>query len=200
MYLQASAAKVLVDRGDLAEASGSLDDLTEIAQQAQADVREYLMGAKAVMAARGEFFPALREYLVRFSRQYNLPVQLSAPAEVEQYGLAPETEVQLLRIIQEALSNVRKHAGPANVQVVFSREDAGLQVAVIDDGCGFDPTSMRVPDGFGLHSMRQRAEAIGGVLTVTSAPGEGAQVTVVLGNQPKPLPACLPCPTEPRGQ
>jgi hypothetical protein len=86
----------------------------------------YLLAAKTTLSAERPFFPTLREFLSRFTQQYGLPVELMVPPQLEAQGLPQAVEVQLLRIIQEALSNVRKHAGARCAHVIFS--PAGAQV------------------------------------------------------------------------
>ncbi|MGI9008792.1 MAG: sensor histidine kinase, partial [Streptosporangiaceae bacterium] len=89
--------------------------------------------------------------------------------------LAVRAEVVLLRIGQEALANVRKHAaaGTATVELYY-RED-GVRLEVSDDGAGFDQAA--ASDGFGLRGMRARLAEIGGALTVRTAPGRGTTIT-----------------------
>ena len=96
--------------------------------------------------------------------------------------LSPAVEIQLVRIVQEALSNVRKHASAASATVRIMTEGGALALEVIDDGQGFDPLSSE-PSGwprFGLQTMRERAQAIGGSFELDSRPGEGTRVTVRL--------------------
>jgi two-component system nitrate/nitrite sensor histidine kinase NarX len=83
-------------------------------------------------------------------------------------------------INQEALSNIRKHACAKNAQVVFTDSGGQVEVAIIDDGVGFDPAAVaaRQAEGFGFQSMRERAEALDGHLEVISRPGQGTQVLV----------------------
>ena len=101
--------------------------------------------------------------------------------------LAPEIETQLLRIVQEALSNVARHAGVDRARILVTFHSDEVQVIIEDDGCGFDatgqiskPAGERTTDHFGLAIMRERAESVGGRLEVRSAPGEGARVIVRL--------------------
>jgi signal transduction histidine kinase len=94
-------------------------------------------------------------------------------------ALAPATEAELLRVVQEALTNVSRHAGAIDVTYL----DDVLAIDITDDGTGFDPTT-RPADGVGLAAMRERVDALGGTLTVESAPGEGAVIAVAT-----PLPA-----------
>ena len=89
--------------------------------------------------------------------------------------------VQLLRIIQEALTNARKHAGAQHVHVNLSRTARRRSQPIVqDDGAGFDPVSLEAHSGqkFGLSVMRERAAEIGGSLQIDSAPGAGTQVVI----------------------
>jgi signal transduction histidine kinase len=88
------------------------------------------------------------------------------------------TEVVLLRVCQEALSNVRKHAGARSAAVRLGYDQAAVRLEVSDDGAGFDPAS--VGGGFGLRGMRARVSEAGGTLTVDSEPGAGTRVSVTV--------------------
>jgi signal transduction histidine kinase len=97
--------------------------------------------------------------------------------EVFSVGLPAEASVELLRVVQEALTNVRRHSGARDVEVRLRTEDEGIVVIeVADDGRGFDTTAAQ--GGVGLSAMRERVEAVGGEIEVSSRPGEGTKVTV----------------------
>lgn len=179
-HLQASTARLLLAQGEIDATDKCLEQLADTALAAEVDVREYLLGAKTAFSPDHHFFEALRQYVARFSQQYGLRVELSVPPQLEAQILGPIIDVQLLRIIQEALSNVRKHACAKKAQVDFTDLGTLLKVAIIDDGRGFDPGAVvaRQAEGFGLYSMRERAEALGGYLEVTSQPGRGTKVLV----------------------
>jgi signal transduction histidine kinase len=87
-------------------------------------------------------------------------------------------EVQLVCILQEALTNVRKHSGAAHVKALLSREvfqdDEFITLRITDDGVGFDSAASR--RSFGLLTMRERAASVNGELVVSSSPGRGTQV------------------------
>jgi signal transduction histidine kinase len=87
-------------------------------------------------------------------------------------------EVQVLRIVQEALSNVRRHAKASSVDVTFDMSDGTLLLTVEDNGDGFDPSSLGRGEWprFGLQAMRERAESVGGTLSIESASGQGTVV------------------------
>jgi len=90
--------------------------------------------------------------------------------------LSTKESVELLRVLQEALANVRRHSGARNVEVGLSAEDETLVAEVTDDGRGFDPGSAGA--GVGLSAMRERIEGLGGEIEVRSQPGQGTKVRV----------------------
>ncbi len=178
--LQASTVRLMLARGETAQADKCLEQMVEVTVAAEGDVREYLLGARTGLPADLSFFPALREYTRRFCQHYSLQIELSVPPQLESRGLDPAVEMQLLRIIQEALSNVRKHACATNAQVTFTQSGTIVRVTIADDGQGFDREAVaaRCAEGFGLQAMRERAEGLGGTLQVDSAPGQGTRVVV----------------------
>jgi PAS domain S-box-containing protein len=104
-------------------------------------------------------------------RKIGLVVEEGFPEE-----LPGEVSVELLRVLQEALTNARRHSGASNVEVRLRTEGEALVAGVIDDGRGFDRASVRA--GVGLSAMRERVEGLGGEIAIRSRPGEGTSVTV----------------------
>jgi signal transduction histidine kinase/YHS domain-containing protein len=92
--------------------------------------------------------------------------------------LAPQSELALFRIVQEAWSNIRHHAQAHRADFVFAYQHDGLHVTITDDGVGFaPPVEANAPDGhWGLRGMRERAELTGGTFDVSSEPGQGARL------------------------
>jgi signal transduction histidine kinase len=102
-------------------------------------------------------------------------------------GLSGKESVELLRVLQEALTNVRRHSAARNVEVRLRTEDEAILIEVADDGRGFDPGSGRA--GVGLSAMRERVEGLGGEIEVGSRPGQGTEVKVRIlpgGGTPDP--------------
>ena len=96
------------------------------------------------------------------------------------YNRGGEIDAELNRIVQEAISNIARHARASRVQVALEQHGDGLVLAICDDGQGFDPTSQAAdgPRHFGLEIMRERAEAINAQLEVLSQPGSGTTVSL----------------------
>lgn len=178
--LQAQSVRDRLAQDRTADVDEQLTRLITVAQDAHADVREYIMGVKTAASGQPEFLARLRQYLNRFSEVYELRTELFEPPGWSDELFEPTVEAQLLRIIQEALTNIRKHARATCVQVVIRLDGSRAQVTVQDDGIGFDPAL--VPDGvgqnYGLGFLRERAAEVGGSVAIHSAPGRGTRVVV----------------------
>ena len=178
--MQAQAARDRLAQDQQAAADNHLAHLIAVAQDAHADVREYILGAKSATPAQPGFLPALRQYLQRFGETYSLRTELMVSPGLHDDSLEATVNAQLLRIIQEALTNVRKHANAKCVQVSVRHLTNQAQVIVQDDGAGFGPALLAKPEGqkYGLGFMRERAEGVGGSVEIHSAPGAGTQVLI----------------------
>lgn len=178
--LQAETANELVDRGEIAAAQATLFRLVEVTQSAQVDVRQYLLGAKTLFTPGQDLFVTLHQYVKQFSRDFGVPTELVIAPEMKEQGLDSRAGAQLMRIVQEGLANIRKHAHASAAQVVFTFYDGRIQVRIEDDGVGFNVARVFKARGqrFGLRSMRGRAEAIGGTIQIHSALGRGTRVIV----------------------
>ncbi|MCC2629485.1 MAG: sensor signal transduction histidine kinase [Thermomicrobiales bacterium] len=184
---KAQAAQTLLENGQPDRAAAQLGQLSEAAREAYADVREGILGLRTSLGEDRGFIETLQDYLDRWQGQSEVTVELQRSPPEYDPGLAPMSEVQLLRIIQEALSNVRKHAKARRAWVRLQPAGAGVEVVIEDDGVGFDPDGLRRSDlpRFGMTTMRERAEAVGGTFEVAAVPGAGTRVIVHLPAEPK---------------
>jgi signal transduction histidine kinase len=119
---------------------------------------------------------ALRQYLGSIVAKSGLEVRYKARGLTERLPSAVETA--LYRIVQEAVTNVVRHAHATRVDVLAERSDGRVLVVVEDDGLGFTPRLAEIATHLGVIGMRERAEALGGKLTIESAPGAGTTVAV----------------------
>jgi signal transduction histidine kinase len=152
------------------------EELTEIAnlsREAMAELRAVVEGLRTPDVERDGLLPAIRSLAQLMSRVHHIEVDVVAEGEPDLEGRA---EHEVFRIVQEALTNAVRHAHAAKVTVSVANDD-GVEIVVNDDGIGFEPDA-RASRGrrLGLTSMRERASLLGGTLTITSSPGEGATV------------------------
>jgi nitrate/nitrite-specific signal transduction histidine kinase len=153
-----------------------LGEMSEVTLQAYQDVRQSIFGLRTFVSRGLGFEAALAEYLHEFAEQNRMTIDLDM-ADGASCRLPRDAELQLVRIIQEALVNVRKHAAATKVRVGIRSDGDRVRVAIEDDGVGWE--TLRGPDGplhFGLAMMRERAEGLGGGLELESAPGRGTRV------------------------
>ena len=106
-------------------------------------------------------------------------IELHADSALE-LALTPEVQIQLIRILQESLGNVRKHSGANNAWIQWVVESHWLTLRVRDDGSGFDPDDVPPISRHGLRIMRERAELLGADFQISSQPGQGTEVIVRL--------------------
>jgi signal transduction histidine kinase len=165
----ARAASLLAER-DPARAAAAMSTVSELVAEAQAELRAVIEGL-APPALEG-LVASLRRYADLAGRAHGVHVLVTEHAVPP---LAPETEVAVYRVAQEALHNALRHSGGRCVTVSVSGMARRVVLEVTDDGAGFDPSSAP-GTGLGLASMRQRAAAAGGTVTVVSAPGQGTRV------------------------
>jgi signal transduction histidine kinase len=161
--------------------AAELSDIAETADEAYRDVREAILGLRETVREDDGLEGSLREYLRKYSRQTGIAATLTCEGDVRR-ALSPRYEVQLLRVVQEALTNTRKHSKARRVTVKIDCTGPVATLMVEDDGVGFDPAAATrsMEGGFGLASMRERVEQIGGRLDVHTAPNEGTTIIVAL--------------------
>jgi PAS domain S-box-containing protein len=186
LSMQAQTASKRLRDGDAAKAEELLSRLTSVAQHAHADVRESILALRAASSAGWAFLPTLRHYLEDFETHYGVATELRSDGVTDDL-FPPHAGVQLLRVIQEAMSNARRHGRPATISVTLERSGDEARVTVADDGDGFDPAARDDREGhFGLDFMRERMAQIAGDMTIESQPGAGTRVhlTAPLGAGP----------------
>ncbi len=180
--LQAFSARELLAGGDTAGADMLLQRIIDSAQQTQAEIRQEIRDLYVRVAAK-DLAAALQACARGFEIDgTNAKLSVVLTPAVEQVTLDPQTSLQLTRIVQEALANVRKHAQAQHVTMHFDIVDGNLTGLIEDDGCGFDEQSMEwIARGhFGLQIMRERARSIDGQLNVVSSPGHGTRISIVV--------------------
>ena len=177
LKIQAGLLRGALKRGDNPQVARTLDELDAGVHESLSDVRELLVHFRT-RTNEEDIAPALRTTLQKFEHQTGLPTHLT----IEGNGLPldADVQVQVLHVVQEALSNVRKHAQARAVWVEVQQAPQ-WRVEVRDDGCGFDDGDP-APDEthVGLRIMQERAQRIGATVEVASVPGSGTCVVLTL--------------------
>jgi two-component system nitrate/nitrite sensor histidine kinase NarX len=168
-YLKLRTAQVLnwLQAGESPRAAEGLEEVRALLGEAYVDIREAIDGLRLRAEGGG-------------MKTWLQPVEADPPPEVQ---LAPEYQAQIMRILQEALGNVRKHSGARRVWVTWKDDRYGLVLRVRDDGRGFDPRDVPPISRHGLRTMRERAELMGADFQIESLPGAGTTVLLRLPAQ-----------------
>lgn len=156
-----------------------LDDSIALLEETAERIRDVMGELRPPTLDEYGLLATLRWYCQRFRERTGLAVTVQGEETMPRLPSAVETA--LFRIAQEALTNVARHAQASRVTVSLEPVDGGARLTIADDGVGFDPAAPRrpgEPPSWGLLTMRERAEAVGGRLKVESAPGKGTQVVV----------------------
>lgn len=175
MGIQAQTVRKLVNEGNIDKADIILGRLADVAKDAHADIRESILNLRSNSDQEWSFVPALKQYLGNFEANYGVHTDLHIAETQEERSVQPIAGVQLLRVIQEALTNSRKHGNAQNIRLTIQVNDGEVLIDVADDGSGFDVKQLEQLSGshLGLAFMRERMQAIGGTLAVDSSPGIG---------------------------
>ena len=179
---KAMAVRLMLMNHQTEAADRNLLQLEEAARGLFVDVREAILGLKMAGEDSSGFVEKFEDFTHEFSVLSDVPVDLAIDDDIENLSLSAEAELQLLRIAQESLTNVRKHALASNAEVRLYVNDGALLLTVSDNGKGFDPDHVRNGNRrhFGLSTMSERAEAIGADFVLDSKPSAGTRVTVRL--------------------
>lgn len=173
---KAQAVQQHLRRGRLEEADANLNQLAEAAREVYSEVRESILGLRTLAESPEEFGATVEEYL----RKWEVHTGVSVNAELQSsLRVGGRTSLELLRILQESLANVRKHAGATEVRVTLVCDGEVLTLTVRDNGRGFDAEKdARSRSGrYGLLTMRERADGVGGRVSIDSRLGRGTMVT-----------------------
>jgi signal transduction histidine kinase len=177
---KAMAVRLMLQNGKIQAAEEQLCQLEEAARGLFVDLREAISGLKMAGDVGSSLAFALKAYVEQFTRMSDIPVVLDLQPEIQELNLTAEAELQLLRIVQEALTNVRKHAHASQVWLKLSIDQTVLNILIRDDGQGFDRDSLSDDhrDHYGLDTMSERAKTIGASVELNSELGKGTQVLV----------------------
>ncbi len=173
----------------LASAESCLEDAQALLDDTTAGIRDICADLRPPVLDYTGLMPALEGYAAQFMKRTAVTVRVKKPQHVTR--LALNVESALFRIAQEALTNCAKHACAKKIDIEFTQSERHVALTINDDGFGFDPNALLQSgnfSGLGLVTMKERAEFIGGKLTVTSQAMTGTEIKVELENFGAPDP------------
>jgi signal transduction histidine kinase/streptogramin lyase len=173
--LYAEAAAELLRTGEAETAAGHLRALRDTAQEALREMRLLIFELHRPALEKSGLAAALQARLDAVETRGGMRSELRAEGTE---NLPRIVQAELYNIAQEALNNALKHAHAKAVSIRLRFEEAETELEVRDDGVGFDPAGEHSGGGFGISGMKERAQRIGGVLQIESAPGKGTKVMV----------------------
>jgi signal transduction histidine kinase len=180
-YLNLKTRKVshLLSNQKTVEAVNELNEIQEVVRDTYEDIRESIDQLSTEIRSL-TLITALGNYVREFSQNNGIPVDFDIPKSFSK--LSPVAELQLLRIAQEALTNVRRHAMANQVMVKLASSNSLVEMTIKDNGQGFTLSDLeKSPPGYhGLTIIKERAEALGGTLLINTGPGQGTELKVSL--------------------
>jgi signal transduction histidine kinase len=164
------------------ELRSAVQDSIEIARAAYGDVHNLALDLRPAMLDRLGLIPTLQWYARQQARHARC--EIAVEADTFPVQLAPDILIAAFRIVQEAVSNAVRHANPSRVEIRAHYRPGSIELQIRDDGAGFDleaaSTQHEPRVGLGLIGMRQRAQDVGGHISIRSAPGSGTEVIALL--------------------
>lgn len=163
---------------DPAQARMMLEQSSQAIRTGLTETRRALKALRASPLEEMGLALAVRSLAQSVAEQTGAELNWQGPEQVDK--LTPVVEQGVYRVAQEALANVARHALPQHLTVQLVQNNGRLTLQITDDGCGFELDRLDTEHRFGLKGMRERAEMMGGVLTVESQPGEGTRIHLVV--------------------
>jgi PAS domain S-box-containing protein len=183
--IQAETIRELSKRGEAEITQPLLARLSEVAQESHRDLRTYIQELKnSSDVLHQDFFSALERYCHHYEQSYLFKIHLNLPARLPEVLASAQVETHLIYIIREAVGNARRYSQKSEASITISVDDEFVNAIIEDEGIGIvkpnNEPEHRKKAHFGLRIMRERANEVGGTVTVESQPGQGTRVMVKL--------------------
>jgi PAS domain S-box-containing protein len=174
--------ELLMKESGLGQGRERMDTIGSLIDETLQEIRTMAFELHPTVLDHVGLAAAARIFVERFARQTELPIALRCPDDFPRQE--PEVEATLYRILQEALTNVIRHARASSAEVELGSEPGAVYLQVADNGRGFlverDPMAVPVLEGLGILNMRERLDELGGTLLLNSAPGAGTTVRAAI--------------------
>ena len=180
LILQLEAVDSHLEKGSADKAQKTAQQAMGLARTTMEEARRAIHALRPGMLEQNSLIDALEQEVDAFRLKTGMTANFYTDGSSP--DISPDAAQDILRIVQESLSNVHRHARAKTVEVRLDSNLDSLQIEVVDDGIGFDyDLASQQPTNFGLRGMRERADRIGGVLRISSAPGGGTTVRLEVG-------------------
>src|SRR6266566_3227987 len=176
VIVQLEAVEEAMSKDQAVKASGHLERAGDLARESLREARRSVQALRPQALEEKQLSEALKDLIEKMTRGTTVHAKFNLQGKRRK--LPPEWETNLLRIGQEVLTNVLRHARASEFKVLLVFDSSEIRLELRDNGCGFNP--QRKHEGFGLQGMRERAEGMGGRLTIQSAAGKGTAISIVL--------------------
>lgn len=183
--LWAEEALLLAEKHKTKALNQKLTQIETISQEALSSLRDEMFALRSTPERDRDLLPVFANFLNRIQKQWGILVRLEVFRNQEGHpnaALTTAAETQLLRVVQEGLTNIRRHANAKNIVLRVEDNPKNYRVLIRDDGKGFDPRQVS-PERLGLKIMQERAVSVGGRVWVTSETGVGTVVEIILPKQ-----------------
>ncbi|MDD3271237.1 MAG: sensor histidine kinase [Syntrophomonadaceae bacterium] len=153
-----------------------IDNVSDMGRETLADIRRIMFDLKPSLLHENNLSNTLKDYFNDYEAKYNFTIDFLQLGQDKQYNLSLETA--LFRLVQEAITNIRKHSGVKRAIVKLEDNGSILILVIKDEGCGFEPGNSSDKESYGILGMKERVNLFGGKLDIISAPGAGTQVII----------------------
>jgi Signal transduction histidine kinase len=180
VVLKAEICERMIDV-DLEKAREELRNLKKIVRDSLQDVRKIIYNLRPMSLDDLGLVPTLQRYILTFQEDSGISVSFKTRGVCD--DMKPVVSLTVFRIVQEATNNIIKHANSDSVIITLEFNDKGLRLNIYDNGQGFDVKKLKAKNddmssGFGLYSMRERIELLGGTFNINSEPGKGTRLNI----------------------
>jgi two-component system sensor histidine kinase DegS len=182
VVLKAEICERLVDTEPF-KAKGELKQLKSVVRETLSDVRKIIYNLRPMSLDDLGLIPTLQRYIMTYQEESKMSVLFKTRGISD--DVMPEISLTVFRLVQEAISNIKKHAQASNVTIILEFLDKKINLYIYDDGKGFDINAVKIKctdisSGFGLFSMRERVELLNGKFEIDSSLGKGTKLRITV--------------------
>jgi len=163
---------------DVRSIYSEIDNVKDMGKETLADIRRIMFDLKPSLLHQNSFSTTLTDYFNDYEAKYNFTIEFLQIGQERQYELS--LEIALFRLVQEAITNIRKHAGVKRAMVKLEDNGKVLTLVIRDEGRGFDLDASRNKESYGILGMKERVSLFRGKLDIISTPGSGTQVIITV--------------------